>query len=67
MEYGIAMASPVDAWKTVRRAEELGFTHTWFYDTQLVAPDIFISMALAAEHTSKIKLGLGILVQANRI
>lgn len=42
MEYGIAMASPVDAWKTVRRAEELGFTHAWFYDTQLVAPDIFI-------------------------
>jgi len=67
MEYGSAVASPVDAWKTVRRAEELGFTHAWFYDSQLLAPEIFISMALAAEHTSKIKLGLGILVPANRI
>jgi len=47
MEYGI-VASPVDAWKTVRRAEGLGFTHAWFYDSQLLAPDIFISMALAA-------------------
>jgi len=67
VEYGIAVASPVDAWKTVRRAEELGFTHAWFYDSQLLAPDIFISMALAAEHTSKIKLGLGVLVPTNRI
>jgi 5,10-methylenetetrahydromethanopterin reductase len=67
MEYGIVLASNVDAWKTVRRAEELGFTHAWFYDSQLLVPDIFISMALAAEHTSKIKLGLGILVPTNRI
>ena len=67
MEYGIALASNVDAWKTVKRAEELGFSHAWFYDTQLLAPDVFIAMALAAEHTSKIKLGTGVLVPSNRI
>lgn len=67
MEFGIALASNVDAWKTVKRAEELGFTHAWFYDSQLLAPDIFISMALAAEHTSKIKLGSGVIVPSNRI
>jgi 5,10-methylenetetrahydromethanopterin reductase len=67
MEYGIALASNIDAWKTVRRAEELGFTHAWFYDSQLLVPDVFISIALAAEHTSKIKLGPGILVPTNRI
>jgi 5,10-methylenetetrahydromethanopterin reductase len=67
MEYGIALVSNVDAWKTVKRAEELGFTHAWFYDTQLLAPDIFVSMALAAEHTSKIKLGTGVIVPSNRI
>jgi len=61
MEYGIALASNVDAWKTVKRAEELGFTHAWFYDSQLLLPDIFVSMALAAEHTSKIKLGTGVI------
>jgi len=67
MEYGIALASNVDAWKTVKRAEELGFTHAWFYDSQLLLPDIFVSMALAAEHTSKIKLGTGVIVPSNRI
>ncbi len=67
MEFGIALASNVDAWKTVKRAEELGFTHAWFYDSQLLAPDIFISMALCAEHTSRIKLATGVIVPTNSI
>ncbi|MFZ0888980.1 MAG: LLM class flavin-dependent oxidoreductase [Candidatus Binataceae bacterium] len=67
MDFGIALASNVDAWKTVRRAEELGLTHAWFYDTQMLAPEIFVAMALAAEHTSKIKLATGVLVPTNRI
>jgi 5,10-methylenetetrahydromethanopterin reductase len=36
MKCGIAVASDVGAWKTVKRAEELGFTHAWFYDSQLL-------------------------------
>jgi len=36
MEYGIALASNLDARKSVKRAEELGFTHAWFYDSQLL-------------------------------
>lgn len=67
MDFGIAIASNVDGWKTVKRAEELGFSHAWFYDSQLLAPDIFVSMALAAANTSKIKLGMGVLVPSNRI
>ena len=67
MDFGIALASNLDGWKTVRRAEELGISHAWFYDTQMLAPDIFATMALAAEHTSRIKLGLGVLVPTNRI
>jgi 5,10-methylenetetrahydromethanopterin reductase len=67
MEFGIALFSNVDAWKTVKRAEELGFSHAWFYDSQLLGPDVFISMALAAEHTSKIKLATGVLIPSNRI
>lgn len=67
MEYGIALTSNVDAWKTVKRAEELGFSHAWFYDTQMLAPEILISMALAAEKTERIKLAMGVLVPSNRI
>ncbi len=67
MEYGIALVSTLDAWQTARRAEALGFTHAWFYDTQMLVPDVFVSMALAAAHTSTIKLGTGVLVPTNRI
>ena len=47
MEYGIALTPSPDSWKTVKRAEELGFTSAWFYDSQLLYTDVFISMALA--------------------
>ena len=67
MDFGIALASNLDAWKTVKRAEELGFTHAWFYDSQMLVPDILVTMALAADKTSKIKLGMGVMVPTNRI
>jgi len=34
MEFGIAVATAADSWKVVRCAEELGFSHAWFYDSQ---------------------------------
>lgn len=67
MDYSIALASEVDSWKWVKRAEELGFSTAWFYDTQLLNPDVFICMALAAHETSKIRLATGVLVPSNRI
>jgi 5,10-methylenetetrahydromethanopterin reductase len=59
MDFGIALASNLDAWKTVKRAEELGISHAWFYDTQMLVPEILVTMALAADKTSRIKLGMG--------
>lgn len=67
MDYSIALASEVDSWKWAKRAEELGFSSAWFYDTQLLNPDVFICMALAAHETSTIRLGTGVLVPSNRI
>ena len=67
MEFGVAVATSTESWKVVKRAEELGFTDAWFYDTQLLNPDVFVGMALAAKHTSRIGLGTGVLVPANRI
>ncbi len=67
VDYSIALASEVDSWRWVKRAEELGFHTAWFYDTQLLNPDIFICMALAAHHTQRIRLGTGVLVPSNRI
>jgi 5,10-methylenetetrahydromethanopterin reductase len=67
MDYGINIAPGADAWKLVKRAEELGFQYAWFYDTQLLNADVFVVMAAAAMVTSKIKLGTGVLIPSNRI
>ena len=67
MKYSVAFASEVDSWKWAKKAEDLGFHAAWFYDTQLLNPDVFICMALAAHETKRIRLGTGVLVPSNRI
>ena len=67
MDFGIGIATSSDAWKTALRAEELGFTHAWFYDTQMITADCFVAMGAAAMKTKKIRLGTGVLVPSNRL
>lgn len=67
MDFGIAVATAADSWKVVQRAEELGFTHAWFYDTQMLSADCFVAMGAAAMKTSRIRLGTGVLIPSNRI
>ncbi len=67
MEMAIALASDTNSWQHVKRAEALGFHSAWFYDTQLLNPDVFICMALAAANTERIRLGTGVLIPSNRI
>jgi 5,10-methylenetetrahydromethanopterin reductase len=67
MDFGIGIATSHDSWKLARRAEELGFTHAWFYDTQMITADCFVAMGAAAVKTSRIRLGTGVLVPSNRI
>lgn len=67
MEFGIAVATAADSWKAVQQAEELGFSHAWFYDTQMLCADCFVAMGAAAVKTSRIRLGTGVLIPSNRI
>ena len=67
MDFGIALPTAADNYKVVQRAEELGFTHAWFYDTQMLSADCFVAMGAAAVHTKRIRLGTGVLVPSNRI
>lgn len=67
MEFGIAMATASDAWKLVQRAEALGFSSAWFYDTQMLSADCFVAMGAAAVKTERIRLGTGVLIPSNRI
>jgi 5,10-methylenetetrahydromethanopterin reductase len=67
MQFGIAVATAADSWKVVQRAEELGFHHAWFYDTQMLCADCFVAMGAAAVKTDRIRLGTGVLIPSNRI
>ena len=67
MQFGIAIPTAADSWRLVRRAEELGFSHAWFFDTQMLNADPFVAMAAAAMKTTRIKLGTGVLIPSNRI
>ena len=67
MDFGIGIPTAADSWKIAVRAEELGFTHAWFFDTQMITADPFVSMAVAAVKTTKIRLGTGVLVPSNRL
>jgi len=67
MDFGIFLAPAADSWKVVKRAEELGYRRAWFYDTQLLNAELFVSMAAAAMQTSRIRLATGVLIPSNRI
>jgi 5,10-methylenetetrahydromethanopterin reductase len=67
MRFAIAIPTDADSWRVVRRAEELGFTRAWFYDTQMLSADPFVAMAAAALKTTHIRLGTGVLIPSNRI
>ena len=67
MQFGIAIPTAADSWRLVRRAEELGFSNAWFFDTQMLSADPFVAMAAAAMKTTRIKLGTGVLIPSNRI
>ena len=67
MDYGIAIPSYIDAWREVQAAEEAGFTHAWFFDSQLIYSDVYATMALAAQNTSRIRLGTLVAIPSNRI
>jgi 5,10-methylenetetrahydromethanopterin reductase len=48
------------------RAEELGYARAWCYDSPALYPDVWMTLALAAERTSRIGLGPGVLIPSLR-
>ena len=52
------MSSPDD----IALAEQIGYERAWLYDTPQQSPDVWMALALAAERTSRIGLGPGVLV-----
>ncbi|HEX6454192.1 MAG TPA: LLM class flavin-dependent oxidoreductase [Trebonia sp.] len=47
-------------------AERLGYDRAWVYDTPQQSPDVWMTLALAAQRTERIGLGPGVLVPSLR-
>jgi 5,10-methylenetetrahydromethanopterin reductase len=67
MKLGIMLPPTADSWRVVQRAEALGVTYAWFYDTPLLNTEIFVAMGAAAVTTQRIILAAGVLTPSNRL
>jgi len=61
-----AFATAMDTPDHVALAEELGYTRAWLYDSPALYPDVWVQLARAAERTSTIGLGPGVLIPSLR-
>ncbi|MDT9700262.1 LLM class flavin-dependent oxidoreductase [Streptomyces sp. P17] len=66
LDVSASFATTLDTPEHIRIAEELGFRRAWLYDTPQQSPDVWMTLALAAERTHRIGLGPGVLVPALR-
>jgi len=67
MKFGAMVATKVDDWKLFTEVESLGYDHGWVPDSQMIWSDCYATLALAAEHTSRIKLGTGVAIAPTRL
>jgi 5,10-methylenetetrahydromethanopterin reductase len=61
-----ALVTNADSPQLVAEAERLGYHRAWLYDSPAIASDVWMALALAAERTSTIELGPGVLVPSLR-
>ncbi|MFI7120463.1 LLM class flavin-dependent oxidoreductase [Amycolatopsis sp. NPDC049868] len=66
MRIGIVVAADREVAELAVRAEELGFSSFWVYDTPMVHGDPFVALSSCARVTSRIKLGIGVTSPALR-
>jgi 5,10-methylenetetrahydromethanopterin reductase len=66
MDVSVAFPTALDSHENIALAEQLGYARAWLYDTPQNSPDVWMCLALAAERTSRIGLGPGVLVPSLR-
>lgn len=66
MDIGICVPSHIGDIGYVVRAEELGYSHAWLADSQMIWSDCYATLALAADRTNKINLGTGVAITGTR-
>jgi 5,10-methylenetetrahydromethanopterin reductase len=66
MRLTCAFATSMDAPEHIRIAESLGYERAWCYDSPALYPDVWVQLCRAAERTSTIGLGPGVLIPSLR-
>ena len=61
-----AFATSTLSHEHARIAEDLGYARAWFYDSPALYPDVWVQLCRAAERTTRIGLGPGVLVPSLR-
>jgi alkanesulfonate monooxygenase SsuD/methylene tetrahydromethanopterin reductase-like flavin-dependent oxidoreductase (luciferase family) len=67
MDFGVIFLANVESGKDAAFAEDKGFTHAWFGDSQMVWADAFQCLALCTTTTKTIKLGTNVTNPKSRI
>ncbi len=66
MDIGVCVASHIGDVGYAVAAEQMGFSHAWFADSQMLWSDCYACLALAASQTSRIQLGTGVAISGTR-
>jgi 5,10-methylenetetrahydromethanopterin reductase len=61
-----AFATSLDTPEHIAVAESLGYERAWCYDSPALYPDVWVQLCRAAERTSRIGLGPGVLIPSLR-
>jgi 5,10-methylenetetrahydromethanopterin reductase len=66
MDISCAFATSPDTPRHIAVAEELGYRRAWCYDSPALYPDVWMTLTLAAQQTSRIGIGPAVLVPSLR-
>lgn len=66
MKFGGIVATKIDDFGIFQELEALGYDHGWAPDSQMIWSDAYATLALAAHHTSRIRLGTGVAIAGTR-
>lgn len=66
IELGVCAAAKIDDIGYAVLAEELGYSHFWVADSQMIWSDCYATLALTAQATSRINIGTGVAVAGTR-
>jgi alkanesulfonate monooxygenase SsuD/methylene tetrahydromethanopterin reductase-like flavin-dependent oxidoreductase (luciferase family) len=67
MRFGMCVMADVDEIGFFKHAEDLGYDSVWVTDSQMIFSDCYAVLALAAQHTHRIRLGPGTAICGTRI